>query len=139
LAATLIRIGISQKIIGAAQEVHREFEPGFLENVYEGALAKELAALSVTFVRQTPLEVAYKDDVVGLYYADLLVEGRVICELKAVKAIAIEHEAQLLHYLKATGLQVRLILNFGSSSLQVKRKIQTPGRDNPRLNPSNPR
>jgi GxxExxY protein len=116
---------LTQEIIGAAQEVHRELGPGFLEGVYELSLLRELAARGLEAVQQARLEVRYKGEVVGVYYADLLVQGTVLCELKATRSLAVEHEAQLVHYLKATGITTGLILNFGTSSLQVKRKIHT--------------
>lgn len=102
---------LTEKVIGAAFEVHRELGHGFLEKVYEDALALELAKRGVTVVSQAPIEVRYKGEPLGAYFADLLVDGAVICEIKAVKTLAAEHEAQLLHYLKATGMKVGLLLN----------------------------
>jgi len=119
---------LTKAIIGAAQEVHRELGPGFLENVYEAALRKELILRGLDVVSQASLDVRYKDEVVGIYYADLLVEGQVVCELKATRALSVEHEAQLVHYLKATGVGIGLLLNFGGRSLEVKRKIHTESR-----------
>jgi GxxExxY protein len=114
---------LTEKTIGAAFEVHRELGHGFLEKVYENALTLELQQNGVSVVSQAPIDVHYKGQPLGSYVADLLVDGAVICEIKAARALAAEHEAQLLHYLKATGVKVGLLLNFGSRSLQVKRLV----------------
>ena len=116
---------LTQQIIGAAFEVHRELGPGFLEKVYETALVRELSARGLPVAAQAEIGVRYKGDPVGVYYADLLVDKRVICEIKAVTRLAPEHEAQLLHYLKATGVEVGLLLNFGTDRVQVKRFART--------------
>ena len=115
----------TRAIIGAAYEVHRELGPGFLEKVYETALAQELTNRGVPVRCQAEIEVRYKGQSVGLYYADLLVDDSVICEIKAVESLSPAHEAQLLHYLKATGIKVGLLLNFGSQRVQVKRFART--------------
>ncbi len=112
---------LTEKIIGAAFEVHRELGPGFLEKVYEKALHLELDESGVRSIAQAEIEVIYKAQPVGVYFADLLVDGSVICEIKAVETLASAHEAQLLHYLKATGIKVGLLLNFGAKRVQVKR------------------
>ena len=98
---------------------------GFLENVYETALLHELRRREVKADCQAPMTVEYKGQPVGTYFADILVEGVVICEIKAVGAIIDPHLAQLLNYLKATHLQVGLLLNFGAKSLQIKRMVKT--------------
>ncbi|MFQ5473011.1 MAG: GxxExxY protein [Dehalococcoidia bacterium] len=116
---------LTELIIGSAMEVHRELGPGFLEKVYETALAHELESAKLRVRIQVPIPVTYKSASVGVYYADLLVEDSVLCELKAVESITSAYEAQLLHYLKATGVTVGLLLNFGSKRLQVKRKVRT--------------
>ncbi len=103
--------------------MHRELGPGFLEKVYETALVRELSSRGVSTRPQVEIAVGYKGQPVGLYFADLLVDDAVLCEIKAVRTLAPEHEAQLLHYLKATGIKVGLLLNFGSRSLQVKRRV----------------
>ncbi len=104
---------ITEKIIGAAMEVHRQLGPGLLESIYEAALAYEIAQLGLTVERQKAVAVTYKtlrfDEGLRL---DLLVAGEVIVELKCVEAILPIHEAQLLSYLKLTGLQVGLLINF---------------------------
>ena len=114
---------LTHDIIGAAQEVHRQLGLGFLEKVYANALAFELRSRSHSVTVEAPIEVGYKDQNVGVYFADLLVEGSVICEIKAIQSLAPEHEAQLLNYLKATGIKVGLLINFGRASLQVKRMV----------------
>ena len=114
---------LTQTVIGAAFEVHRELGPGFLEKVYEQALAQELSLRGIDSVLQAEAPVSYKGCVVGSYYCDLLVGGKILCELKAAEALTSAHQAQLLNYLKATGIKVGLLLNFGAKSLQVKRMI----------------
>ena len=116
---------LTELIIGSAMEVHRELGPGFLEKVYETALAHELDGAKLQVQMQAPIPVAYKSITVCVYYANLLVEDSVLCELKAVESIASAHEAQLLHYLKATGVTVGLLLNFGSKRLQIRRKVRS--------------
>jgi GxxExxY protein len=114
---------LTYTIIGAAMEVHRVLGPGFVEAVYEKALSVELAARDVPFRRQERLAVAYKGQIVGEYAADLVVDNKVIVELKAVRALNEIHEAQLINYLRATDLRVGLLINFGASSLEHKRRI----------------
>src|SRR3990170_3510315 len=103
---------LTEKIIGAAFEVHRELGPGFLEKVYETALVQELSSRGGRARREGEIGVHNKEQPVGAYYADILVDDSVICKKKAVDAISPAHEAQLLHYLKATGIKVGLLLNF---------------------------
>jgi len=114
----------SGAIIGAAIEVHKLLGSGFLESVYEHALASELTERQTPFERQVPISVTYKDAPVGEYRADFLVDRKIILEIKAAAALNAEHYAQVLHYLTATGLRLALLLNFGSRSLQVKRIIR---------------
>ncbi len=110
-------------IIGAAMEVHRILGPGFLESVYEEALAHEFDLRGIPSQRQAKLAVRYKDIVAGEFRADFLVDGKVVVELKAIKALTEGDEAQLLNYLKGTGYRVGLLLNFGAGSLEYKRRI----------------
>lgn len=95
----------------------------FLERVYETALAIELSDRGIAFRQQCPLQVRYKARIVGHYQVGLIVADTVICEIKALDDLYQPHEAQLLNYLKGTGLRVGLLLNFGRSTLQTKRKI----------------
>jgi GxxExxY protein len=120
---TLLFADLTYKIIGAALEVHKTLEPGFLEAVYEEALAYELKKLELAFERQKALAVYYKGITLGDYRADFLVEGNVIVELKAQKVLTAVDEAQLLNYLKATNLKVGLLFNFGARSLQQVRRV----------------
>lgn len=113
---------ITSKILRAFYDVYHELGYGFLENVYQNALYKELLRSDLKCEPQKKIEVYYKGEVVGLYYADILVEGVVILELKAVEDITPGHEAQLMNYLKATGIEVGLILNFGPEPV-FRRKI----------------
>lgn len=96
---------------------------GFLEKVYQYALVKELKLQGLRAEPEVKIPVYYKDELVGDYSADILVEGRIILELKALSALTTEHEAQLLNYLKAAGFKVGLLINFGTSRVQIKRKI----------------
>ena len=114
---------LTEKIIGCAFKVHNTLGCGFLEKVYENALAHELRKNSLSVEQQKPIQVIYDKIVVGDYIADILVESAVILELKAIKAIDKIHEAQLLNYLKATGLNLGLILNFGQPKLQIRRFV----------------
>ncbi len=114
---------LTRRVIGAAFEVHRELGPGFLERVYSTALSIELTSLGLSVESEVPMNVVYKGVSVGTYFADLLVNRLVICELKAVSQLLPEHEAQIIHYLKATGMRVGLLINFGSTSVQVKRRM----------------
>ncbi|MDF1552155.1 MAG: GxxExxY protein [Deferrisomatales bacterium] len=103
---------IAKVVIGAAIEVHRVLGPGFLESVYEEALAHEFGLRGIAFERQAPVAVNYKGHPVGEGRLDLLVGGVLIVELKAVDQLAPIHHAQLLSYLKATGLSLGLLINF---------------------------
>ena len=112
---------LTDRIIGAAIRVHKELGPGFLESMYEEALAVELATVGLAFQRQKLLPVFYREHVVGEHRLDLLVEGKIIVELKAISQLEKIHFAILRSYLKASGLQDALLLNFAGSTLVVKR------------------
>jgi GxxExxY protein len=112
---------ITQKIIGCAFEVINELGTGFLETVYEKALAIALQEKGLRVQCQHPLHVHFRQRIVGEFYADLVVEGKVIVELKTAKAIAPEYQAQIINYLKATGIEVGLRINFGNPKLEYKR------------------
>jgi GxxExxY protein len=114
---------ITERIIGCAYEVANILGHGFLENVYENALAHELSKNGPMVEQQKSIKVLYKNGVVGEYVADLLVEGSVLVELKAVKALNDHHLAQCLNYLKATGLKVCLLINFGTPKIEVQRVV----------------
>jgi len=115
---------LTQKIIGAAMEVPRELGSGFLEYVYEEALCYELKLREISFERQKELDIYYKDLLIPRKYKpDLIVENKVIVEIKATSGLTEVEEAQLLNYLKATKMRLGLLLNFGAKSLEVKRRI----------------
>jgi len=114
---------ITEKIIGCVHQVSNILGIGFLEKVYENALVVELTQAGLLVAQQRRIEVRYKDILVGDFVADLLVEECVIVEIKAVKALDDVHTAQCLNYLKATGLQVCLLVNFGAPKATVKRVV----------------
>lgn len=114
---------LTHEIIAAAFEVHGELGGGFLEKVYERALALELAKRGLNVKTQIAIAVQYKGEPVGDYYADLLVNRLVLCEIKAADSLSTAHQAQLLHYLKSTGTKVGLLLNFGPNRVNVKRMV----------------
>jgi GxxExxY protein len=114
---------LTYAINGAIFEVNRILGPGFLEKVYENALLMELKARGIKAAAQYPIKVKYKDQIVGEYFADLVVENQVIIELKTVDRIEKIHEAQLLNYLKATGIKVGLLVNFKSTKADIKRLV----------------
>lgn len=113
---------LSQKIIAAAHNVHKELGQGFLEKVYKNAIAIELREAGIKCDLEVPMSVRYHGLVVGDYVADMIVEDKIIVETKAVSELNSVHEIQLVNYLKATGLQVGLLINFGRS-VKVKRRI----------------
>ena len=115
---------LTYAINGAAMEVHRILGPGFLEAVYQLALEHELTLRGIPFEPRKELPVAYKGQAVGLYIADIVVDGKIILELKAMSALNKAHEAQAHNYLAATGLRLAILINFGAPSLQWKRIIR---------------
>jgi GxxExxY protein len=119
----LIADEITSKIIGAIYEVHSILGPGFLEAVYQKALVKELQLRGLYLEEQKELHVIYKGADVGCYFPDILVENKVIIELKALDALKPVHQAQLINYLKATGIRVGLLVNFGSARAEFKRFV----------------
>ncbi len=112
----------TRQIIAAFYLVYNTLGYGFLEKVYEEALAYELVHLGLVVRQQAPIEVFYREKKVGDYFADILVNELVIVEIKAVEGLGEKHEAQLLNYLRSTNLEVGLLLNFGPKP-QVKRRI----------------
>ncbi|AFZ12403.1 hypothetical protein Cri9333_1511 [Crinalium epipsammum PCC 9333] len=112
---------ITEMIIGCAFKVSNALGCGFLEKVYENALAHELRKAGLKVVQQYPIKVYYDGIIVGNYEADLLVEGCVIVELKAIKTMTQREEAQCLNYLKATKLNIGLLINFGNPKVEIKR------------------
>lgn len=119
----LLEKDLTAKIIGACLEVSNELGAGFLESVYEKALVIALTEKDLKVETQVPLKVVFRNRIVGDFYADILVENVVIIELKAVKILCPEHEAQLINYLKATSKKIGLLVNFGKPKLEWKRFI----------------
>jgi GxxExxY protein len=115
---------ITERVIGAAIEVHRQLGPGFLESAYEEALCLELHERGVPFQQQVAVNVRYRGVVVARHRIDLIVEGLVVVELKAVRQIDDLHLAVALAYLRATGLTTGLILNFSEAALRIRRVIK---------------
>jgi GxxExxY protein len=114
---------LSRQVIGCAIEVSNTLGPGFFEKVYEKALCVELEKSGICFQCQRSVVVTYKGSLVGEYVTDIIVEEKLLLELKAVSTLCSEHEAQLMNYLKATGLSVGLLLNFGKPKLGIKRMV----------------
>lgn len=112
---------LTGKILEASFEVSRELGAGFLESVYEKALFVALKQKGLNAVCQVPLHVKFRGVVVGDFYADMVVEGKVLVELKAVSRILPEHKAQVINYLKATGIETGLLINFGNARLEYNR------------------
>ena len=113
---------LTEKIIRIFYRVYNNLGYGFLEKVYENAMMIELKREDIPAVSQYAIKVFYEDEIVGEYFADILVDDKVIVEIKAARNLAIENEAQLLNYLKATDKEVGLLLNFGPKP-EVKRKV----------------
>ena len=112
---------LTSKILEAGFEVSKELGAGFLESVYERALLVALRQKGLNAVSQVPLQVKFRRVIVGEFYADILVENKVLLELKAVSRILPEHKAQVINYLKATGIEMGLLLNFGNAKLEYNR------------------
>jgi GxxExxY protein len=117
---------VSERIIGCAFRVYNNLGSGFLESVYKKAFRIELESEGLEVEEERPITVSYKGQVVGLFNADLIVEKKIILELKAIDALAKTHEIQLVNYLKATGIPVGLLINFGTTGIQIKRKYKDP-------------
>jgi GxxExxY protein len=115
---------LSGKVIGCAMAVHRELGFGFLESVFHRALELELAAAGLNFESEKRMTVFYRGKVVGYFIADLVVEGTLVVELKAVEMVAKAHEVQLVNYLTAANIDHGLLINFGTESLGVRRKFK---------------
>ena len=132
---------LTEKIIGFAMKIHRELGPGFLESVYRNALAFELRRGGLAVELDKRITVRYEHVIVGDFVADLVVNGTLTCELKAISALTKADEVQVVNYLTATNHDVGLLLNFETSSLQFKRKHRrpsSPAETADFLNPVNP-
>ena len=119
---------LTSKIIACAYKVHNTLGFGFLEAVYQNALLIELLKTGLRAEKEKKIQVYYDSQLVGDYMADIIVEEKVILELKSVKDLHPAHSAQLVNYLKATGIEVGLLLNFGES-VEIKRKVFSPPKD----------
>lgn len=128
---------ITRAIIGAGMKVSNELGVGFVEKVYENALMLHIRRAGLNVQQQAPIRVDYENEILGVYVADILVEGVVIVELKAVPALQSAHRHQCINYLKTTGVPVCLLMNFGRRRLEFERFANTRGRAGPaRVRPS---
>ena len=132
----LILEKVTEKVIGAFYDVYNELGAGFLENVYENSLAHCLREAGLDVRQQLPIDVYFRGQRVGEYRADLLVPGQLLIEVKVASTISPAHEAQLVNYLKATGVPVGLLLNFGPRP-QLKRRVHS-GKNPPLSAPIRP-
>lgn len=114
---------LTYAINGAVFEVNRILGPGFLEKVYENALLSELKYRGINAESQVPIKIDYKGNIVGDYFADIVVDQRIIIELKATEFLLKIHDAQILNYLKATGFKLGLLVNFTYPKAEIKRFI----------------
>jgi GxxExxY protein len=114
---------LTQKVIGEAMHVHRVLGFGYNEKVYQAALRKRLTKAGISFEFEKRLSVFFEGELVGSFVADMVVEGRVLLELKSVASLLAAHEAQLVNYLTTTKIPVGLLINFGPKSLEVKRRV----------------
>jgi len=119
----LVHKDLSYALMGAVYEVHNVLGSGFLEKVYERALLEELSIRGIKAVAQKELSVAFKGRLVGHYVADIVVEDKVLLELKSVECLTPLLEAQILNYLKATGLEIGVLINFGNERVEYKRFV----------------
>jgi GxxExxY protein len=116
---------LTKKVIGEAMYVHRVFDSGFLESIYHNALLLRLKKLGLKVESQKPLPVYFDGEMIGDFLADIIVEGCLILQLKAVSALNSAHEVQLVNYLTATKIETGPLINFGTTSLEFKRKSRT--------------
>ena len=130
----MIHEELSQRVIGAFFDVYNELGHGFLEKVYENAMMIELLHSGLSAEQRRRINVYYRGELVGEYYADILADNTIIVELKAAESIAPEHEAQLLNYLKGTEMELGLLFNFGPKPGFIRR-ILTNDRKSIRVNP----
>ncbi|MBK9207528.1 MAG: GxxExxY protein [Anaerolineales bacterium] len=115
---------ITQKIIGCAYDVSNALGAGFVEKVYENALVHRIRkSTGLSVAQQHPIKVVYDEIIVGEFFADLLVDGRVLVELKAVSMLTNDHTAQALNYLRATGFEICLLINFGKNQVEIKFRL----------------
>ena len=132
--SNLLHKALTDSILKTYFDVYNQLGYGFLEKVYQNAIYFELKSLGFKMEAQKPIKVYFKNQVVGEYYADLLVEDKVIIELKACELLMSAHIAQIMNYLKATEIEVGLVLNFGENP-EFKRILYTNDRKNNKKNP----
>jgi GxxExxY protein len=129
--AELLHKQLSFAVIGAAMEVHSILGSGFLEAVYQAALEKELTLRNIPFDSQVRLPVSYKNEIIGEYKADLVVDNKIIVEIKSISRMNSAHDAQAIHYLTATGMELAILINFGLGSLDYRRVVKTNKKSAP--------
>lgn len=112
---------LTERIIGCAIRVHKALGPGFVEKIYQGALAKEFIKTKLRFTKEKKINVEYDGSIIGYQIIDFIVEDKIIVELKAVSELSNIHTGQMVSYLKAAGLQIGLVLNFAKGRLDIKR------------------
>lgn len=117
----LLHEELTSTILSACFEVSNELGAGFLESVYEKAMLIALRHKGLKAIAQFPIEVSFRGESVGQYYADIFVEDTIIVEIKTITALSPEHKAQVINYLKATGIEVGLLVNFGNPKLEYRR------------------
>ena len=120
---------ITHKIIGSAYNVYNQLGFGFLESVYRKSMVIELTKTNLEVEEEVPLKVYYDDKVVGEFYIDLLVEKEIVVELKSVQNIIKEHEVQLVNYLNGLRMELGLLINFGASGVEIKRKYRRAAKE----------
>jgi GxxExxY protein len=128
-----VEYDLAGKVIGFAMKIHSTLGSGFLESVYQSALALELRRAGLKVETEKPVSVLYEGEIVGAFVADLLVNDVLIVETKAVQMLAKIHEVQLVNYLVATGIDEGLLLNFGTERLEFKKKFRRPKQQPPSL------
>jgi GxxExxY protein len=122
-ATEIIHKELSYRIVGLAMEVHTKLGRGFLEKVYENALMELLNRDSIPARQQAPIHVTFEGKTVGEFFADILVDKKIVLELKVAEAIGSAHKAQMINYLRGTGIRLGIILNFGRRSLEYARVV----------------
>ena len=125
MSSFLIESDLTEKVIGQAIRVHKALGPGFLEKFYEEALCIEFLANNVSFERQLPISLFYRKELIGKHRLDILVENKLVIELKAVKRLEDIHYATTLSYLKASKASIALLLNFNCARIEIKRFANT--------------
>src|SRR5262245_13786904 len=128
----LVEGELTYRVIAAAMEVHRTLGPGFLETIYQRGMEVELRKRGIIYEAQRRIGLSYKGEALGDHVLDLVIDGRVVVELKAVKELSEHHKAQAISYLKASRLPVGLLLNFAKASLEHKRVVHKEALRNPR-------